>query len=255
MVESANMVLEALERMPAVPRLTTSRDPAIIASAIEGTRGTFGSHHFEDSGGINVPHCWRRRTRKNPYRVSIRSPMFITIPYASKCMIGYKVADIPAIMGSFDLVGKQTGEVTTWQAAIGRHQRMDGFHHWMSRIHVKSYHHPKGLGPLERSTSKMAPLIQSALHIFIFTSVMCTVFATMMITLIVFPTSKKIIGRLMDRFGNTMSARSLWVGEGGVTAGEWWSGLPLGLGAPIGAINKALNKILETTIIQNPSLG
>jgi NADH:ubiquinone oxidoreductase subunit D len=34
--------------------------------------------------------------------VSIRSPMFITIPYASKCMIGYKVADIPAIMGSFD---------------------------------------------------------------------------------------------------------------------------------------------------------
>ena len=39
---------------------------------------------------------------KNPYRVSIRSPMFITIPYASKCMVGYKVADIPAIMGSFD---------------------------------------------------------------------------------------------------------------------------------------------------------
>ena len=38
---------------------------------------------------------------KMPYRVSIRSPMFITIPYASKCMIGYKVADIPAIMGSF----------------------------------------------------------------------------------------------------------------------------------------------------------
>ena len=39
---------------------------------------------------------------KHTYRFSIRSPMFITIPYASKCMIGYKVADIPAIMGSFD---------------------------------------------------------------------------------------------------------------------------------------------------------
>ena len=39
---------------------------------------------------------------KMPYRASIRSPMFITIPYASKCMVGYKVADIPAIMGSFD---------------------------------------------------------------------------------------------------------------------------------------------------------
>ena len=39
---------------------------------------------------------------KNPYRLSIRSPMFITIPYVAKTMIGYKVADIPAIMGSFD---------------------------------------------------------------------------------------------------------------------------------------------------------
>jgi NADH:ubiquinone oxidoreductase subunit D len=28
--------------------------------------------------------------------------MFLTIPYAAKCMIGHKVADIPAIMGSFD---------------------------------------------------------------------------------------------------------------------------------------------------------
>ena len=37
-----------------------------------------------------------------PYRLSIRSPMFITIPFVAKTMIGYKVADIPAIMGSFD---------------------------------------------------------------------------------------------------------------------------------------------------------
>ena len=37
-----------------------------------------------------------------PYRISIRSPMFITIPFVAKTMIGYKVADIPAIMGSFD---------------------------------------------------------------------------------------------------------------------------------------------------------
>ena len=39
---------------------------------------------------------------KMPYRLSIRSPMFITIPFVAKTMIGYKVADIPAIMGSFD---------------------------------------------------------------------------------------------------------------------------------------------------------
>ncbi len=29
--------------------------------------------------------------------------MFITIPYVAKTMIGYKVADIPAIMGSLTL--------------------------------------------------------------------------------------------------------------------------------------------------------
>ena len=72
---------------------------------------------------------------------------------------------------------------------------------------------------------------------------MCTVvFATMMIALIVVPyIERKFIGRLMDRLGNTMSARSLWIGEGGVTAGEWWN-CPFGLGAPIGMVNRALNK-------------
>lgn len=102
-----------------------------------------------------------------------------------------------------------------------------------------------GLGPLGSiNLQETFSSIQPGLHLFIFTSVMCTVvFATMMITLIVVPyIERKFIGRLMDRLGNTMSARSLWIGEGGVTAGEWWNSLPFGLGAPIGMVNRALNK-------------
>lgn len=106
MVESANMVLEALERMPGGAETHYEPgDPAIIAKApSRAPEGTFGSHHFEDSRGESMFHIvgGGEGRGKNPYRVSIRSPMFITIPYASKCMIGYKVADIPAIMGSFD---------------------------------------------------------------------------------------------------------------------------------------------------------
>ena len=57
-----------------------------------------------------------------------------------------------------------------------------------------------GLGPLGTINIQDGfSSIQSALHIFIFTSVMCTVvFATMMITLIVVPyIERKFIGRLM----------------------------------------------------------
>ena len=48
--------------------------------------------------------------------------------------------------------------------------------------------------------------------------------------------------RMQDRYGATTALRSLWVGENGVTAGEWWNMLPFGLGKPIGAVNKWLNK-------------
>ena len=40
---------------------------------------------------------------------------------------------------------------------------------------------------------------------------------------------RKILGRLMDRRGAITSLRSLWVGEGGVTAGPWWQKIPYGL--------------------------
>jgi len=53
---------------------------------------------------------------------------------------------------------------------------------------------------------------------------------------------RKAVARMQDRYGATTALRSLWVGENGVTAGEWWTMLPFGLGKPIGAVNKWLNK-------------
>ena len=52
---------------------------------------------------------------------------------------------------------------------------------------------------------------------------------------------RKAVARMNDRRGATTALRSLWVGENGVTAGEWWKMLPFG-GSIVGAINKFLNK-------------
>jgi NADH:ubiquinone oxidoreductase subunit H len=55
---------------------------------------------------------------------------------------------------------------------------------------------------------------------------------------------RKVWARMMDRRGATMDWRSLWVGEQGVTAGEWWKMLPFGIGTPIGALNRWLNRVM-----------
>ncbi len=40
---------------------------------------------------------------EHPYRVKFRSPVFVNISAAKKYMVGYRVADIPPIMGSVDV--------------------------------------------------------------------------------------------------------------------------------------------------------
>jgi NADH-quinone oxidoreductase subunit H len=70
------------------------------------------------------------------------------------------------------------------------------------------------------------------------------IFGAIMNTLLVLLwMERKLLGRFMDRRGAVTSLRSLWVGENGVTAGEWWNQLPFGVGKPIGGINRALNRI------------
>lgn len=53
---------------------------------------------------------------------------------------------------------------------------------------------------------------------------------------------RKAVARMQDRYGATTALRSMWVGENGTTAGEWWNMLPFGLGKPIGAVHNWLNK-------------
>ena len=104
-----------------------------------------------------------------------------------------------------------------------------------------------GLGPLGTlNIQEEFASVQSSLEMFIFTTIMCTVvFGTMMITLMVVPyIERKFIARLMDRIGATTSLRSLWIGEGHTTAGQWWNQLPFGMGAPIGWLNGVLNSVL-----------
>ena len=40
---------------------------------------------------------------EHPYRVKFRSPVFVNISAASKYLVGYRIADIPPIMGSVDI--------------------------------------------------------------------------------------------------------------------------------------------------------
>ena len=61
---------------------------------------------------------------------------------------------------------------------------------------------------------------------------------------------RKAVARMQDRYGATTALRSLWVGENGVTAGEWWNMLPFGLGKPLGAVNKYLNKNCNDKLLQ-----
>ena len=106
MRQSCKMLLDAIEKIPGGSNTHYQPEDEMILTkaptrAPEGATGfstyecTRGVSNFYIQGGGDG-------RGKHPYRVSIRSPMFITIPYVAKTMIGYKVADIPAIMGSFD---------------------------------------------------------------------------------------------------------------------------------------------------------
>ncbi len=100
------------------------------------------------------------------------------------------------------------------------------------------------IGPIFDLQKEFADM-QPGLEAFFNATIVCTiVFTTLMITMLPIPyIERKFIGRLMDRLGATTTLRSLWVGESGVTAGEWWNQLPFGMGAPVGWLNRLLNSI------------
>ena len=106
MRQSCRMLLDAIEKIPggANTHYQPGDEMILTKAPTRAPEGATGFSTYECTRGVSNFYIQGGGDSrgKNPYRLSIRSPMFITIPYVAKTMIGYKVADIPAIMGSFD---------------------------------------------------------------------------------------------------------------------------------------------------------
>lgn len=96
MRQSTNIVRQALDGLPGgevmakMPKVL--RPPAGEAYArIEGPRGELGYYMVSD-GGLN------------PYRWKIRAPSFINLSVLPAISVGWKIADVIAILGSIDIV-------------------------------------------------------------------------------------------------------------------------------------------------------
>lgn len=93
MRESCRLIREAFKKIPPgdyrvrSPRRAPKRD---AYGRVEDPRGEAMMYIIGDGSD-------------QPYRVKIRSPMFITMSNCGMLLKGYKVADIPSIMGSIDV--------------------------------------------------------------------------------------------------------------------------------------------------------
>ncbi|MCK4757914.1 MAG: NADH-quinone oxidoreductase subunit NuoD, partial [Thermoplasmata archaeon] len=95
MKESMNIIRQALRDIP----------PGDIMARKVPKRAPKNSEVFTrtaDPRGDSSMHVIGNGTDK-PYRVKIKSPAFINISAAPSFLIGYRVADVPAIMGSIDV--------------------------------------------------------------------------------------------------------------------------------------------------------
>jgi NADH-quinone oxidoreductase subunit D len=96
--QSCRILDQALDSFPAageilgkVPRANL-RPPAGEAYAqLEGARGWLGIYLVSD-GGLS------------PYRLHVRAPSFINLAALQEILVGWKVADVVAILGSIDIV-------------------------------------------------------------------------------------------------------------------------------------------------------
>jgi NADH-quinone oxidoreductase subunit D len=96
MRESVKIIKQALDQLPGGPHATpvnrNLRPPAGEAfSRLESPRGELGFYLVSD-GSIA------------PYRAKIRAPSFINIGPLREMLVGWKVADVIAILGSIDIV-------------------------------------------------------------------------------------------------------------------------------------------------------
>ena len=93
MWESVRIIRQALQKMPEGRWRTVAPRNAPIGS---------GMGRVEDPRGEGMMYVVGDGSDR-PYRVKIRSPIFVTVSAAPKFLVGYKVADVVAIMGGLDM--------------------------------------------------------------------------------------------------------------------------------------------------------
>lgn len=93
MYESASIIRQALKKMP--------KGEIRIKAPRQIPEGA-AFRRTEDSRGEALMYVVSDGSDK-PYRLKIRSPAFVNILASPKFLIGYKVADVPPIIGSIDL--------------------------------------------------------------------------------------------------------------------------------------------------------
>lgn len=96
MRESLKILSQAIELlkdgeiMAKVPKIIKPA-PGEVYAKVEGPRGEVGVYIVSDGS-------------EKPYRIKLRSPSFSNLSVLKEIVVGYKIADIVAIMGSLDLV-------------------------------------------------------------------------------------------------------------------------------------------------------
>lgn len=96
MRQSLRIVEQALKQLPKGPVMATMHGvlrlpPGEYYSAIESARGELGYYIVSDGSA-------------HPWRFKVRSPSFINLGVLKELLIGWKVADLIAILGSIDIV-------------------------------------------------------------------------------------------------------------------------------------------------------
>jgi NADH-quinone oxidoreductase subunit D len=97
--QSADLVRGGLSNLPDGPYAATEFNPNInvptesrVYSSVEGPRGEFGIHMMTDMDGLH------------PHRLHFKAPSFGIVQLIPKLVIGSKLADCTAILGSLDFL-------------------------------------------------------------------------------------------------------------------------------------------------------
>jgi len=98
MRESSKIVRETIAKMP--------KGPVRVKTPLIGPPGD-AMGRVEDPRGEGIMYVIGDGTEQ-PYRLKVRSPIFVSMSAAKKMLVGYKIADVVAIMGSIDVCMGET---------------------------------------------------------------------------------------------------------------------------------------------------